>query len=310
MVDRVTIFLISLCIILTVIIIYLAAYILNIKKQIRKFSKEVDKLNSIDYNKTLKVDIFDEDLVTLASTINKSAENQKQIKLKYGEDKKQLKKIIAGISHDFRTPLTSSKGYLQMIEKKNILIGKEAEYLEIAISKTNYLKELSDEFFEVSKLEASDEEIDVEEFNLCNLVTEIILEQYGWIEQQKIEASFNIPDETLMIVSNRHFLMRIFQNIFSNARKYAASKVGLNLEVKDGKVNIKIYNDMINSSQIDVDKVFEPFYRGVSRNKEGSGMGIYIVKCLSDKLGINTNACFEEIDGEDMFVIEISILRN
>ena len=305
-----TFFLISLCTILTVIIIYLAAYILQIKKQIRKFSKEVDKLNRIDYNKTLKVDVFDKDLVTLASTINKSAENQEQIKLKYGEDKKQLNKIIAGISHDFRTPLTSSKGYLQMIEKKNILEGKDAEYLEIAISKTNYLKELSDEFFEVSKLEANDEEINLEEFNLCNLVTEILLEQCKWIEDQKVEASFNIPDETLMILSNRHFLMRIFQNIFSNARKYAALKVGLNLEVKDGKVNIKIYNDMINSSQIDVDKVFEPFYRGISRNKEGSGMGLYIVKCLSDKLGINTNACFEEIDGEDMFVIEISILRN
>ena len=304
--DRLIIFLILLFIMLTAIIIYLIIYIVRIKKQIGKFSIEVDKLNSIDYNKTLKVDIFDKDLVGLASAINKSVENQKQIKLKYFEDKKRLRKIIAGISHDFRTPLTSAKGYLQMIKKKNILEGQESEYLEIAIAKTEYLKELSDEFFEVSKLEAGNEKFDLEEFNLCNLITEIILEQFSWIEDLKIKTGFNIPDETLMIVSNKHFLIRIFQNIFSNARKYATLKVGLDLEVKDGMVSIKIYNDIINNSQIDVNKVFDPFYRGLSRNKEGSGMGLYVVKCISDKLGIYTNAYIEKINGEDMFVIEIS----
>lgn len=288
-----------------IFVIIVVAYIFQLKRQIQRFSSEVDRLKSLEYNQVIKVDVFDKDLVALAIALNESVDIQKEIKLKYIEERKKSQEIIAGISHDFRTPLTATRGYLQMIQKKGVLSGEEAEYLSIAISKTDFLKELSDEFFEVSTIKANDELIDITKINLNNILTEIILEQCSWMEEHNINGRFDIPEETFMINSNEHYLQRIIDNLFSNARKYAKSNVGLKLQIEDGKALIKVYNDTIGYELIDIKKVFEPFYRGISRNKEGSGMGLYVVKCLAEKLSMEVRAYYEEIYGEKMFIIEL-----
>lgn len=180
-----------------------------------------------------------------------------------------------------------------MIEKSGELSEKNREYLEIAMQKNTYLKELSDEFFELSKIENGHDEIVNENINLSNLLSDLIMEQYGWMQKRNIASDFDIADG-IVINSNSRYIMRIAENLFSNAEKYAYSRFGLSLAECEGEVILSAFNDTEDSTDIDIERVFEPFYKPYSRNKSGSGLGLYVIKRLCEKLSAEVCAEFDE----------------
>ncbi len=265
------------------------------KRQIRSFTKRINERKSADMNQPVTVDYFDKDVLALADALNEYTDMVKKQILSLEKDRRQIKNVIAGISHDFRTPLTAAKGYMQMIDKNGVLDEKNQEYLDIAMDKMEYLKTLSDAFFEVSAIEANTEQVIMEPVHLTNFMSEQIMSQYDWINESGLDADFYIPEQDIIVISNMQFLGRIFENLFSNARKYAVSKFSLNMKVEERQVMISMKNDMLHSDDFDTQKVFEAFYREASRHNEGTGLGLYVVKCLSDKLG---HKVWAESDGE------------
>ena len=292
-----------LCVCLLFAIIALLHKLRSVKRNIRHFSKELDQLKDMNYSQPLKVSDFDNDITELATKINEHTYIQRKLRIEYEQSKKQLDTVISGISHDFRTPLTASLGYMQLLEKSGELSEKNAEYLYIAMQKAQYLKELSDEFFELTKLESKCGELQIEEINLSNLLTEAVLEQHSWIEQRNIHAEFDIRDG-IVIQSNLHCLTRIITNLMSNAQKYSADLFGVSLNTENSHTVLRIYNTLDDSTSIDLEKVFEPFYRMDSRTAGGSGLGLYVVRCLSEKLDLKASA---EIVSGNVFSVKIVI---
>jgi signal transduction histidine kinase len=272
--------------------IFFLKYII-LKKQIKSFGRQVESRKDVEYGSPIKVDNFDRDIVDLAVKLNEHTDIQRILDVEYKRSREQLNNVISGISHDFRTPLTAALGYLQMIEKSGELTGKNAEYLEIALQKNAYLKELSDEFFELSKLENGQENVALESINLSNLISDFVMEQYGWMQEREITPDFEISDG-IVIESNLNYVMRITENLFSNAQKYTLKNLGVSVSKNESRVILSVFNDTEESMEIDITRVFEPFYKPVSRNKSGSGLGLYVVKCLSDKLGIEAKAEFDK----------------
>lgn len=293
--------LILLCVCLLVALAGAMIKLAHIKSELKRFSEEVRKLKNIDYEQPVKLTCFDKDVVDLAIAINEHVDIQRALALEYDQANKRLNNVISGISHDFRTPLTASLGYLQMVEKNGSISGKDKEYLDIAIKKNEYLKELSDEFFELTKLENSQDEITTEKVNLSNLLSECLLSQYTWLEKRNITPELAISDGVI-ITSNAHIVSRILENLFSNAEKYASKRIGVTLSDADGTVVLKVFNDIDDESAIDIKRIFEPFYRASSRSKEGSGLGLYVVKTLCDKFGYQLEA---QINEDKSFFIEI-----
>lgn len=281
--------------------IFFVKYII-LKKQIKSFGRQVESRKSIDYCSPITVDNFDRDIVELAVKLNEHTDIQRYLDSEYKRSKEQLNNVISGISHDFRTPLTASLGYLQMIEKSGELTEKNAEYLKIALQKNTYLKELSDEFFELSKIEKSTEELPTENINLSNLISDLVMEQYGWLQQRNIAADFDIADGVILN-SCRRYILRIVENLFSNAEKYAFSRFGITLGKRDKKITLTAFNDTEDFANIDINRIFEPFYKPSARNKSGSGLGLYVVKCLCDKLSATVSARLDN-DGEFRITIE------
>ena len=275
---------------------------ISVKKNIRHFSEELEKLKDSDYRQPLKVSDFDKDIVELAVKVNEHTDIQRKLGNDYEQSKKQLGIVISGISHDFRTPLTASLGYLQMIGKSGELSEKNAEYLGIAMQKNQYLKELSDEFFELSKIDSSKEQMNMEEVCLSNILTEHILEQHSWIAERNISADFDVTDG-IIVQTDRRCLERILNNLMSNAQKYTADRFSVTLKRDGGKTVLTAANTLSDSSSIDIDKVFEPFYRMDSRTAGGSGLGLYVVKRLCDKLNWTVSAQLTN----NVFSVKISI---
>ncbi len=282
----------------------LAVKYISLKKQIKSFGRQVEQRKNIDYSSPIKVDFFDRDIVDLAVKLNEHTDIQRSLDVEYKRSKEQLNNVISGISHDFRTPLTASLGYLQLIEKSGGLTGKNAEYLEIALQKNTYLKELSDEFFELSKIENGHEEMTVESVNLSNILTDLLMEQYSWMQERNISPDFNIADG-IVINSNRRYIMRIVENLLSNAEKYAFTHLGISLAEENGRITLSAFNDTENGTEIDINRVFEPFYKPSSRNKSGSGLGLYVVKCLAEKLFADV---FAEFDNSGDFRVTVEFV--
>ena len=290
------------CVCLLVILCVLLWKYISLKKNIRHFSQELEKLKNSDYRQPVKVTDFDRDLVELAVKVNEHTDIQRQLGVEYAERKKQLGTVISGISHDFRTPLTAALGYLQMVEKSGELSDKNAEYLAIAMQKNRYLKELSDEFFELAKMENNHDELHLEALNFSNLLTETVLEQHSWIEDRNIAADFEIADG-IMIQSDLRCLTRILNNLMSNAQKYTADSFGVMLKQDDDRVTFCVSNTLADSTSLDIERVFEPFYRMDARTAGGSGLGLYVVKLLCDRLGWTVGA---ELN-DDVFSVSIAI---
>lgn len=291
----------TICVCLLVILCVLLWKYISLKRNIRHFSQELEKLKSTDYRQPMKVTDFDKDLVELAVKVNEHTDIQRQLGVEYEQRKQQLGTVISGISHDFRTPLTASLGYLQMIEKSGELSEKNAEYLTVAMQKNKYLKELSDEFFEVTKTENSNENLSLEDINLSNVLTEALLEQHGWISERNITANFDVPDG-IIVQADVHCLSRILSNLMSNAQKYTADSFGVSLKRDDKRITLSVSNTLADSSNVDVSRVFEPFYRMDSRTAGGSGLGLYVVKLLCSRMNWDVIAKLDS----GIFTVEIS----
>ncbi|WP_028514135.1 sensor histidine kinase [Ruminococcus flavefaciens] len=290
----------TICVCLLVILCVLLWKYISLKRNIRHFSQELDKLKSTDYRQPMKVTDFDKDLVELAVKVNEHTDIQRQLGVEYEQRKQQLGTVISGISHDFRTPLTASLGYLQMIEKSGELSDKSVEYLAVAMQKNKYLKELSDEFFEVTKTENSNENLSLEDINLSNVLTEALLEQHGWISERNITANFDVPDG-IIVQADVHCLTRILSNLMSNAQKYTADSFGVSLKRDDKRITLSVSNTLADSSNVDVSRVFEPFYRMDSRTAGGSGLGLYVIKLLCSRMNWNVIAKLDS----GIFTVEI-----
>lgn len=289
---------ISLCLLVAFLII-LIRYI-GYKKQIKKIAKEVQKLSHDEYTQPIKTNYFTNDMVELINAINEHIKREKELTISYYNDKKELNNIISGISHDFRTPLTASLGYIQLLRKTNRFTDEQNEYLDIIENKNQYLKELADDFFDIStNTEVSPE---LKETNISNILSELTLQQYSWIEERGINITVDIT-ENIISITDAHSIKRIIDNLFSNCRKYALSELSVSLKTKNNKAVITIANDFITEESINIEKLFQPFYRGVSRTKEGSGLGLYICKALSRKI----DALIEATINDTILTITLSI---
>lgn len=292
----------AVCVCLLLLSAVLLRKYLSLKRNIRSFSRELEKLKDSGYSQPLKVSDFDKDIVELAVKVNEHTDIQRKLAMEYEESRRQLSTVISGISHDFRTPLTASLGYLQMIEKSGGLTEKNAEYLSIAMEKNRYLKELSDEFFELTKTESGGEALTYEDVNLSNILTETVLEQHDWISQRNISADIDIADGIIISTDSRS-LTRILNNLMSNAEKYTIDRFDVKLCRSDEHIRLCVENTVADSESVDIDRVFEPFYRMASRTSGGSGLGLYVVKLLCGRLGWDVAA---EING-DVFAVRIII---
>lgn len=280
--------------------VILAVRLHQYKRQIKIFAEKTGARVEFDMNAPVSVDYFSKEITDLANALNAYTDKAKKYNLDLVKEQQRLKNVMAGISHDFRTPLTAARGYLQLLDKKGAIGTDERKYYNIIIEKMDYLAMLSDAFFSVSKIEAGGEDIELHRVNITNLLTETLLDQYPWIEENGIRLTADIPEQDIYVMSNEDCLMRIFNNIFSNARKYAETSLSISLKQadpedknntsdKNNKYNKNNYiltfeNDMELRDEIYSGRVLEAFYRGSSRTSEGSGLGLYIVEQLAVRM--------------------------
>ena len=289
--DTITIMLLVSTSVLGILALFFLARWLGLRKELRQFTEQINEIRTTDREQPIKVASFGAPSVELAREINLLVKELRDAASRSADEEQRVRTIMAGVSHDFRTPLTAADGYLQMVrDSLESMPPDEAgrihelteirDYLSIVTERLRYLKTLSDEFFEVTYLDAK-KDLPLEHVRFDIVLSEVMMAQYSWIEASGIEPKLSIPEEQLTVQADRHYLERILENLFSNVRKYAKSRIELSVRKNDDSIIFRLGNDVDESFTIDVEHIFEPFYRAKDRSGPGTGLGLYVVKELA-----------------------------
>ena len=211
--------------------------------------------------------------------------------------------LITNVSHDLKTPLTSIINYSDLLSKDDNTKDEVKEYSKIINEKSNKLKVLIEDLFEVSKATSNNIELDRQELDFNSLVQQSIGEWEDKIKENNIEIISNLPEDKVMLNIDGQKFSRVLDNLFSNISKYALenSRVYVDLLEEDG-VKLTIKNVSKYPLNISAEELMERFTRGEkSRTTSGSGLGLSIASSFVRAHGASFDI---EIDG-DLFKVTI-----
>ncbi|OPJ60022.1 sensor protein kinase WalK [Clostridium oryzae] len=248
-------------------------------------TRQISELSSGKTEKILDISLIDRDMEKLAGKFNQYYSKQRYQVACALQHEEHLKESIANISHDLRTPLTVIMGHLQLLQKSD-LHEAEKHRVEIAMHKSERMKELIETFYDLAILDTDDIQPQIEKINISNLVINFLSENAPMLESRKIQPDIRLPEESVFILSDRNMLERILQNLLTNAVRYSDGKISIELDAfQNSKACIQISNSVHDAGSIKAERLFERFYIGdKSRHSESTGLGLAVVKSLVEKL--------------------------
>ena len=213
--------------------------------------------------------------------------------------------LITNVSHDLKTPLTSIISYTDLIGREEGLPDTVKDYVQILSQKSDRLKTLIQDLFELSRAASGDMVLAMERIDLVRLMEQTLADMSEQIEQSDLTFKVKVPSFPVYIMSDGRRLYRVFQNLISNALKYSmkSSRVYVNLISDNNRVIVEIKNIAGYEMDFDSEEIMERFVRGdKARSTEGSGLGLAIARSFTHACGGRFDI---SIDG-DLFKVTLS----
>jgi len=269
------------------LIVFFLLLVRNKILYIEEITKTLDKISEGNLAIDIPVRTTDE-LGKMAKTVNNMA-----CKLKLSiEEERRLEKtkndLITNMSHDLRTPLTSTLGYLELITQMDYKDEEKLrQYSNIAYQQCKDLKNLIDGLFEYSKLSNSELKINKTSISLGEFLEQVVLTFMPALSEAEMEYRLFFINEKIIIEADTVLLARVFDNLISNAIKYGREGkfLDIRLDKENDEAVVQIINYGNSISDTDLPYVFEKFYRADkarSGHNEGSGLGLAIVKSIME----------------------------
>ena len=205
------------------------------------------------------------------------------------ESSEQLRRdFINNLSHELKTPMTVITGYTEGLLDGTIPVEDEKRYLGVIFSETRRLSRLVRSMLEISTLQSSEIQTDLENsFDISEVVRLALLSLDGKIEEKQLNIETELPDERIMTRGEADSITQVVFNLIDNAIKF--SKVGSVIELElwrqDEKVFVSVTNRGETIPQDDLPHIFERFHKADksrSADRDSVGLGLYIVKMILD----------------------------
>lgn len=192
--------------------------------------------------------------------------------------------LITNVSHDIKTPLTSIINYVDLLKREEIDNQRARGYIDVLDSKSQRLKQLTEDLVEASKVSSGNITLEYIILNLNELIQQTNGEFSERFLTKNLELVCTLAKEPLLIRADGRRIWRIIENLYVNAAKYAmpGTRVYVDACKQDDRVVFVIKNISEHQLNIQADELTERFIRGdVSRSTEGSGLGLSIAKNLT-----------------------------
>ncbi|GGG67415.1 sensor histidine kinase [Paenibacillus radicis (ex Gao et al. 2016)] len=245
-------------------------------------------------------------LATLAGNINILNDGVRTLQNEQAKSERLKTELITNVSHDLRTPLTSIITYTELLKKEEVSNEDRAAYIDIIDQKSQRLKVLIDDLFEVSKMASGNVELNKEKVDLIQLLQQTLAEYDDAINDSSLQFRLPNMEEPVYAFVDGQKLFRVFDNLIGNILKYslAHSRVYITVQTVGNQVIVAFKNVSKYEISENIDELFERFKRGdSSRHTEGSGLGLAIAKSIVD---LHEGLLNIEVDG-DLFKVSISL---
>ena len=274
----------------------------NIKKSVEDFKYIFENRDS---NRKLKLNHPDKNFENLLFEINRYLENTQANKLKYIKREEEIRKEIENISHDLRTPLTSIRGYLELINDETISEKEKKDYISIIQKRSKVLQNLIQDFYDLSRIENNDYNLNIEIVDINRELREQILLFYNDFEKKSIHVDINLDKNPVLVKLDEGAIKRVFNNLIQNSIKYSKSSFCMSLIRNYNEVIIEFRNDVEDISKDELSLLFNRFYmKDKSRSSDSSGLGLTISKFLVESMNGEIDV---ELD-EDWIIFRVKFL--
>ena len=225
----------------------------------------------------------------LFEEINRALDRRQSEEIQHMLAEKELRRQIANISHDLRTPLTSIIGYLQLAQADGTSTEERAHALEVIGARTRSLQMLISGFYDLSRLDANEYSLNLQQVDLGRSSVHSS-PLFMMIYPQNLVMHVDVPQRLPLVLADEDAAQRIFVNLLQNVLRYAESEVWV--AVRAGTTITTVFtNDTSLVSQEDVPHVFDRFYTGdQTRSGHNTGIGLAIVKRLAEQMGCEVSA--------------------
>ena len=216
--------------------------------------------------------------------------------------------LITNVSHDLKTPLTAIITYVDLLKKEDITEEERKSYVQTLDQKSQRLKVLIEDLFEVSKAQSGNVTMNFMDVDVVNLMKQVRMEIEDQIGASNLTFRWNLPEEKVILSLDGQRTYRIFENLLSNALKYAMPQSRVYVDILNSESEVMVVFRNISAQELDSDAqhLTERFVRGdASRNSEGSGLGLAIAKSFTELQG---GKFLIEVDG-DLFKVSLAWSR-
>ena len=277
----------------------------------KRFTEPIEELNDIaekmsklDFSKKFHPKDVDDEINTLGKSINIMSDKleatieqlrNSNIELEKDiEEKSQIEQMrtqfISDVSHELKTPIALIQGYAEgLVENVNTDDENRQFYANVILDEANKMDKLVKQLLELMKLEYGKREFQNENFNIVELIQEVIRKSKVMLEENHIEVRTDMPEE-VMVYADEFYIEQVVTNYFTNAIKHAKEvfnekyiQIKIETKTKNNKVRIYVFNTGDNIAEENLQRIWRRFYKvDASRNRAdgGTGIGLALVKAI------------------------------
>lgn len=243
----------------------------------------VRKISDEDFTYKIPTENLNRVNVEIADNINRIGDNLEKAVQESVRNERRKTDLIANVSHDLKTPLTSIISYIGLLKREKIINPKIEEYVDVLDKKTQRLKILMEDLVEVSRINSGNFHIQPERMDFREFQQQVQGEFFEQLQNCGLETVNSIPEEKVYIWADGRALWRVMENLYGNIIKYAlpGSRVYADMRADEKQVVFSLKNISLQPLNIDAEELTERFTQGdESRSTEGSGLGLSIAKNL------------------------------
>ena len=256
---------------LLVLLVFTVAVYRPLKKITRATEEYADGnlTHTIEVNKDDEIGHLAASLNYMASELSKGEDNQKQ--------------FIANVSHDFRSPLTSIKGYIEAMEDGTIPPEMMGKYLKIVLNETERLTKLTNSLLSLNNLNTRGMHLDISDFDINSVIKNTAATFEGTCKAKRIRFRLVLCGEQLYVTADMGKIQQVLYNLIDNAIKFSEQGSDIKLETseKNDTVFVSVKDSGIGIPKESQKLVFDRFYKtdlSRGKDKKGTGLGLAITK--------------------------------
>lgn len=278
--DIFRLYLYSVIAVLLISLVIIYAVSKNITQPINAITNASKALSNGKFETRVKVYKEDE-IGELAIAFNNMADSISKLE-------NMRRSFVSDVSHELRTPMTTITGFIEGILDGTIPEEKKDIYLKIVLDESKRLSKLVSDLLEISRLTSDEVKLELSKFDINELIRISIIGFEKRFNEKQLTVNVVFENETEEVFAEKDSIKRVVTNLLDNAIKFCNEKGVIDILVKSkgDKVNVSVRNEGMGISDEDKNRIFERFYKydkSRSQNKNGVGLGLYIVKSILDK---------------------------